>query len=108
MAEAKTGVYDNFPQLGRLRDEVLYGDVWKQPELTPRDRSLVTIAALAALFRPEELKTHIRRGLQNGVTKDEIRGLVTHLAFYAGWPNAVTAARMATDVFAEWDKTNPQ
>ena len=101
MAEARSAVYDQFPQLGRLRDEVLFGDVWEQPELSKRDRSLITVATLTALYRTDELRGHIRRALQNGVSKDEIRGLVTHLAFYAGWPTAVNAARVALEVFDE-------
>src|SRR4029450_6382884 len=99
MAESRASVYEHFPQLGRLRDEVLYGDVWEQPELSKRDRSLVTVAALVALFRTEELKTHVRSALDNGGSKDDISGMVTHLAFYSGWPNAVNAARIATEVF---------
>jgi 4-carboxymuconolactone decarboxylase len=101
MAEARSTIYDHFPQLGRLRDEVLFGDVWEQPELSKRDRSLITVATLTALYRTDELRGHIRRALQNGVTKDEIRGLITHLAFYAGWPTAVNAARVALEVFEE-------
>ena len=101
MAESRAPIYDQFPQLGRLRDEVLFGDVWEQPELSKRDRSLITVATLTALYRTDELRGHIRRALQNGVTRDEIRGLVTHLAFYAGWPTAVNAARVAQEVFEE-------
>ena len=99
MAEARSSVYEHFPQLGRLRDEVLFGDVWEQPELSKRDRSLITVATLTALYRTDELRGHIRRALQNGVTKDEIHGLITHLAFYAGWPSAVTAVSVAREVF---------
>jgi 4-carboxymuconolactone decarboxylase len=104
MAEARSTVYDHFPQLGRLRDDVLFGDVWEQPELSKRDRSLITVATLTALYRTDELRGHLRRALQNGVTKDEIRGLVTHLAFYAGWPTAVNAARVALEVFEESER----
>src|SRR5258706_12581393 len=93
MAESRSSVYEHFPQLGRLRDEVLFGDVWEQPDLSKRDRSLITVATLTGLYRTDELRGHIRRALQNGVTKDEIRGLITHLAFYAGWPTAVNGAR---------------
>jgi 4-carboxymuconolactone decarboxylase len=75
--------------------------VWEQPDLSKRDRSLITIAVLTALYRTDELRGHIRRALNNGVTKDEIRGMVTHLAFYAGWPTAVNAARVALEVFEE-------
>jgi len=98
------GVYEQVPQLGRLRDNVLFGDVWEQPELSKRDRSLITVATLTALYRTEELKGHMQRALANGVTADEIRGLITHLAFYAGWPNAVNAARVLTEVLAVGDK----
>ena len=97
---AKTA-YDLIPQLGRLRDEVLFGDVWEQPELTKRDRSLITVAVLTALYRTQELKGHMQRALDNGVTQDELRGLITHLAFYAGWPTAVNAGRVALEVFEQ-------
>ena len=95
--KAKTA-YELVPQLGKLRDEVLFGDVWEQPELSKRDRSLITVAVLTALYRTEELKGHMQRALDNGVTEDEIKGLITHLAFYAGWPTAVNAGRVALDV----------
>lgn len=93
--------YEMVPQLGKLRDEVLFGDVWEQPELTKRDRSLVTISVLTALYRTDELKGHMKRALDNGVTQDEIRGMITHLAFYAGWPCAVNAGRIAADIFED-------
>jgi 4-carboxymuconolactone decarboxylase len=92
-------VYELIPQLGRLRDEVLFGDVWEQPELSKRDRSLVTVAVLTALYRTDELKLHMQRALDNGVNEDELKGLITHLAFYAGWPTAVNAGRVAAEVF---------
>jgi 4-carboxymuconolactone decarboxylase len=101
MTEPRSPIYDHFPKLGKLRDEVLFGDVWEQTDLSKRDRSLITIAVLTALYRTDELRGHIRRALNNGVTKDEIRGMVTHLAFYAGWPTAVNAARVALEVFEE-------
>ncbi|MEM7250031.1 MAG: carboxymuconolactone decarboxylase family protein [Pseudomonadota bacterium] len=94
-------VYELFPKLGELRDDVLFGDVWEQTDLTKRDRSLITIAVLTALYRTEELKGHLGRALDNGVTRDEIAAMVTHLAFYAGWPTAVNAGRVAREVFAE-------
>ncbi len=100
MAESgKMTVYELIPQLGKLRDEVLFGDVWEQPELTKRDRSLITVAVLTALYRTEELRGHMRRALDNGVTQDELRGLITHLAFYAGWPTAVNAGRVELEIF---------
>ena len=98
---AKKTAYEIVPQLGKLRDEVLFGDVWEQPELSKRDRSLVTISVLTALYRTDELRGHMKRALDNGVTQDEIRGMITHLAFYAGWPTAVNAGRVAQEVFDE-------
>jgi 4-carboxymuconolactone decarboxylase len=101
MAEARSAIYDFFPKLGQLRDDVLFGDVWEQPDLSKRDRSLITVAALTALYRTDELRGHIRRALNNGVTKEEIAGLITHMAFYSGWPTAVNAARVAKEIFEE-------
>lgn len=98
---AKKTVYELIPQFGKLRDEVLFGDVWEQPELTKRDRSLITVAVLTALYRTEELHGHMRRALDNGVTQEELFGLITHLAFYAGWPTAVNAGRVASEIFDE-------
>ena len=94
-------VRDVFPKLGELTDKVVFGDVWERKGLSKRDRSLVTVAALTALYRPDQVKGHIWRALDNGVTKEEIVELITHLAFYAGWPNAGTAALIAKQVFAE-------
>ncbi len=99
MSETKKTVYELIPQLGKLRDNVLFGDVWEQPELSKRDRSLITVAVLTALYRTEELRGHMRRALDNGVTQEELGGLITHLAFYAGWPTAVNAGRIALEVF---------
>lgn len=88
-------VYKAVPQLGRLRNDVLYGDVWKQPEMSPRDRSIVTCSVLAALGRTEELQAHVRRAIDNGVTKDQLRGLAVQVAFYAGWPAGIAVATAA-------------
>lgn len=96
-------VYELIPQFGKLRDEVLFGDVWEQPELTKRDRSMITVAVLTALYRTDELRGHMRRALDNGVTKDELFGLITHIAFYAGWPTAVNAGRIALEIFGDDD-----
>jgi 4-carboxymuconolactone decarboxylase len=89
------------PKLMDLTDKVLFGDVWERPGLSKRDRSLITVAVLTALYRPEQLRGHIGRALTNGVTKDEISEIITHLAFYSGWPTAVTAAAVAKSVFEE-------
>ena len=87
------------PKLKELTDDVLFGDVWERPELSKRDRSLITCAVLTALYRPEQLKGHLARALVNGVTKEEIGEMITHVAFYAGWPSSVTASRVAREVF---------
>lgn len=86
------------PKLVELTDDVLYGDVWKRPGLCPRDRSLITVAALVSLYRTDQLKSHLDRALNNGLTVEELAEAITHLAFYAGWPcavNAVTALRQS-------------
>ena len=91
---------DVAPKLAQLTDQVLYGDVWTRPGLSPRDRSLVTVSALIALNRPDQLRSHMALALTNGLSQDELVETLTHLAFYAGWPNAVTAAGVAREVFA--------
>lgn len=91
---------DVAPKLAQLTDEVLFGDVWARPGLSPRDRSLVTVSALIALNRPDQLRSHMTLARTNGLTNDEIVETLTHLAFYAGWPNAITAAGVAREVFS--------
>jgi 4-carboxymuconolactone decarboxylase len=90
---------DVAPKLAELTDNVLFGDVWERTGLSKRDRSLITVAALIALNRPEQLRSHLQRAQENGVKKDELSEVITHLAFYAGWPNAITAVGVARDVF---------
>jgi 4-carboxymuconolactone decarboxylase len=92
---------DIAPALGEYTDKVLFGDVWKRPGLSPRDRSLVTVASLVSLYRTNELPFHLAKALENGVTKDELIEVITHLAFYAGWPTANTAVTIARKVFGE-------
>jgi 4-carboxymuconolactone decarboxylase len=87
------------PKLIDLTDKVVFGDVWERTELSKRDRSLITVAALVALYRPEQFRVHIERALGNGVTKTEISEIITHMAFYSGWPTAMTAAFVAKEVF---------
>ena len=89
------------PKLIELSETVLYGDVWERPGLSKRDRSLITVAALVAMYRGDQLPIHLERALGNGVTREEIGELITHLAFYAGWPAAMTAGRIARKVFDE-------
>ena len=107
-AMAKTGqtraqqlMGDIAPKLAELTDNVLFGDVWERPGLAKRDRSLVTISALIAMNRPDQLRSHLALARQNGVTETEIVEAITHLAFYAGWPNAVSAVAVAREVFAQ-------
>ena len=92
--------YGGSPYLQGIRNTVLYGDVWERPQLSKRDRSLITIAALQALYR-DQVRGHIARGLDNGLTQEEISEIILHVAFYAGWPTAVNASRAAGEVFRE-------
>ncbi|WP_410210824.1 cupin domain-containing carboxymuconolactone decarboxylase family protein [Aquirhabdus sp.] len=87
------------PKLAELTDKVLFGDVWQRPGLSKRDRSLVTVSALIAMNRPDQLRSHLILARQNGLTETEIVEAITQLAFYAGWPSAVTAVSVAKDVF---------
>jgi 4-carboxymuconolactone decarboxylase len=89
------------PKLVELTNDVVFGDIWERPELSKRDRSLMTIAMLTALYRTDQLRGHIGRGLDNGLSREEIAEIITHVAFYAGWPTAVNAASVAKAVFAE-------
>jgi len=95
---------DIAPRLTEITDTVLFDDVWQRPGLNPRDRSLITVASLIALYRGNELPFHLKRALENGVTRDEIVEMVTHLAFYAGWPTASTALTVVRRVFDEADQ----
>jgi 4-carboxymuconolactone decarboxylase len=91
---------DVAPKLAELTDDVLFDDVWNRPELAARDRSLITVAALIAGGDAEQLRFHLGRAKENGVTETELIEAITHLAFYAGWPKAMTAANVAKQVFA--------
>jgi len=87
------------PKLIEMTEKVVYGDVWERPGLSKRDRSLITVAALIAMYRSDQLTGHLERALANGVTKEEIGEVITHMALYAGWPCAMTAGRIARQVF---------
>lgn len=89
---------DVAPKLAELTDNVLFGDVWERPGLSKRDRSLATVSALIALNRPDQLRSHLRRALDNGVRKEELIETITHLAFHSCWPNAINAALVAKEV----------
>jgi 4-carboxymuconolactone decarboxylase len=89
------------PGLATLTDDVLYGDVWRRPELSPRGRSLVTISVLIATGKTAQLADHLARALDNGVQASEASGILGHLAIYSGWPNAVSALQIYDQVYAE-------
>ena len=92
---------DFAPKLAELTDDVLFGDVWAREELSPRDRSLVTVAALTANGNTAQLTSHLKRAKANGITEAELGEAMTHLAFYAGWPRAISAILVAKEVFKE-------
>lgn len=92
---------DIAPALADYTDGVLFGDVWERPGLSPRDRSLITVASLVAQYRQNELPFHLGKALDNGISRNELIELITHLAFYSGWPTASTALGIARRVFAE-------
>jgi len=98
---AQKMIGDIAPTLADLTDRVLFGEVWERPQLSKRDRSLATVAALVAMNRPDQLRFHLGFAVQNGVTKEELIEVITHLAFYAGWPNAMSAILVAKEVFSK-------
>ena len=100
-ASARDAVRGTVPKMIEVTENVIYGDIWERPGLSKRDRSLVVLATLIGTYRPEQLPSHLARALDNGVTKQEISEIITHLAFYAGWPASMTAARIATEVFEQ-------
>ena len=101
MSQPVTDISDIAPHLQEITAKVVFGDIWERPELSKRDRSLITVAVLTALYRTDQLRVHLRRALDHGVTKEEIGELITHIAIYSGWPTAVNAALVAREVFAE-------
>ncbi|MCB9931265.1 MAG: carboxymuconolactone decarboxylase family protein [Alphaproteobacteria bacterium] len=86
------------PKLIELTEDVLFGDVWERPQLSKRDRSLIVVATLIALGKERQMVGHLNRALDNGLTVDEIKEVITHLAFYSGWPTAMTAATIFKEV----------
>jgi 4-carboxymuconolactone decarboxylase len=99
MTAPRSAMQEVAPALADYTANVLFGDVWERPGLSKRDRSLITVATLMALYRTGQLPGHINRALDNGVTKEEIGEIITHIAFYAGWPTAANAAPIAKQVF---------
>ncbi len=98
---AQRAIGDFAPKLVDLTDAVLFGDVWERGELPKRDRSLITMASLITSSSFEQLASHIRLAKQNGLTETELKEAIVHLAFYAGWPKAMSAINVAKQVFAE-------
>jgi 4-carboxymuconolactone decarboxylase len=92
---------DFAPKLAELSDGVLFGDIWERPQLSKRDRSLITCAALVALGKTDQMTFHVPFALENGVTEEQLVELITHLAFYAGWPNAMSAVTRARELFGK-------
>ena len=101
MTTAQRAIGDFAPKLVELTDGVLFGDVWERPELSKRDRSLATVAALVAGGNTEQLRNHLIRAKENGLTETELKEVIIHLAFYAGWPRAMSAIQVAKAVFAQ-------
>ena len=99
LSRAQQLVGDFAPKLAELTDDVLFGDVWARAELSQHDRSLVTVAALIANGNTEQLAGHLNRAKENGLTESELAEVIIHLAFYAGWPRAMSAIRVAREVF---------
>lgn len=99
VSAARGAMEEVAPHLAQLSADVLFGDVWERPALSKRDRSLITLAMLVALYRTGQLPGHINRALDNGVTREEIGEVLTHAAFYASWPNAANAALIVKEVY---------
>ena len=92
---------DISPKLVDLTEDVLFGDVWERPQLSKRDRSLITCAALIATGKTEQMEFHFPNAIKNGVTREEIVEMITHLAFYVGWPSAMSAVNRAKALLAK-------
>jgi 4-carboxymuconolactone decarboxylase len=95
---AQKAIGDIAPKLAQLTDDVLFGDVWERPQLSKRDRSLITCAALVATGKTEQMSFHFPRAIENGVTEEELVEMMTHMAFYVGWPNAMSAVTRAKEL----------
>lgn len=98
---AQAAFGDVAPALADYTDQVLFGDVWLRPGLSARDRSLITVATLVALYRTSELPFHLKKAMDNGISQEELIEIITHLAFYSGWPTASSAITIAKRVFEE-------
>lgn len=94
----RDAVRDFVPKLIELTEDVVFGDIWERPGLSKRDRSLMVVSALIALGKERQMVGHFNRALDNGLSVDEIKEMITHLAFYSGWPTAMTAATIFKEV----------
>jgi 4-carboxymuconolactone decarboxylase len=103
-ARGRPGIFEFAAKFGELSEKVLLEDMWERKELSKRDRSLVTVAALVALNRTEQLRFHFQRAVENGVKEEELIEAITHLAFYSEWPTAVNALTVAKEVFSKNEK----
>jgi 4-carboxymuconolactone decarboxylase len=95
------------PELSALIEDPLFSRVWERPGLSKRDRSLITVAALVVLYRPEQLPAHLRMAIANGVTKTELSEAITHLAFYGGYPASVSASAIAHETLGKLEDEHP-
>lgn len=100
---AREKVREIAPRFLELSEKVLYGDIWERPALSKRDRCLITCAAVVAGGWTEQMTTHFPKALENGVTKEELVELITHMAFYSGWPSASTAALHLREILSTKD-----
>lgn len=105
-SSARQRIGDFAPKLASLTDDVLFADVWERPGLSKRDRSLVTVAALVALYRTNEMAAHMKTAIDHGVSMDELIETITHLAFYTSWPNAQTAITIAKSFVEDANSLN--
>jgi 4-carboxymuconolactone decarboxylase len=96
---ARKIIGDVAPKLAEITEDVLFGDIWERPDLSKRDRSLITCAALVATGKTEQMSFHFPRAIENGVTQEELVEMITHLAFYVGWPSAMSAVNKAKELF---------
>ncbi|MFK4964905.1 carboxymuconolactone decarboxylase family protein [Lactococcus garvieae] len=105
MVEKVTAGQDNLgdfaPEFAAYNDEILFGEVWENPTLTPEKRSIITLSALISKGATEQLNFHFHKAKENGISKEEISALITHLAFYVGWPNAWSAFNIAKEIYKE-------
>jgi 4-carboxymuconolactone decarboxylase len=95
---------DFAPKLAQLTDDMLFADLWNRPELSPRDRSLITVSVLTAAGNTVQLRSHLALALQNGITREELIEAITHVTLYAGWPQGMSAMDVAKQLFTDNDQ----